>query len=233
MATALRLCTRRPVNPPSALKATPIQSEGDLMSVQSEEMSREQLDDAMEDLWRTFSSRLRAFIISRVGNPADADDILQDVFVKIARTSSTLRDADRLTTWMFRIAHNAIIDHYRAAPRRRELPVDDVPPVSVSSPQEDAIDDPAGVRAQLASCVRPLLDQLPEPYREALELVELDGMAQIQAAEALGLSVSGMKSRVQRGRAKALEQLNDWCSVSTDARGGPVDCVPTHGSQCG
>ena len=191
------------------------------------------VDDPVEDLWRQFSSRLRAFIMTRVDNPADVDDILQEVFVKIARRTSTLRDPDRLTTWVFRIANNAIIDHYRAAPRRRELPVDDLPTISVSSPQEDAIDDPARVREQLGSCIQPLLDHLPERYREALELVELEGMAQTEAAKKLGLSVSGMKSRVQRGRAKVFEQLNDWCAVSIDARGGPVECVPTAGGECG
>lgn len=189
--------------------------------------------EAVEELWREFASRLRAFISTRVSNQADVDDILQEVFVKIQRNEGKLRNADRLTTWIFRIAHNTIIDHYRAAPRRREVPVDELDSDGHAPPSDAMIDDPSAVRAQLAACVQPLIAQLPAHSRQALELVELGGMSQTDAARELGLSVSGMKSRVQRARAQVFGQLNDWCSLTVDARGGPVDCQPGPDSPCG
>ena len=189
--------------------------------------------EVVADLWERFAGGLRRFIATRVNDPADVEDILQDVFVKVQRGASQLRDTDRLTTWIFRIANNAIIDHYRAAPRRREVPVEEFEQAALTPAVEDAIDDPTLVRAEIAACIRPLIDQLPESSREALEMVELGGMSQTEAARRLGLSVSGMKSRVQRARSQVFDRLNTWCSIATDARGGPMDCMPGPDSPCG
>ena len=189
--------------------------------------------EAVAELWGRFADGLRSFIATRVNDPADVEDILQDVFVKVQRGASQLRDTDRLTTWIFRIANNAIIDHYRAAPRRREVPVAEFERVALTPAVEDATDDQTLVRAEIAACMRPLIDQLPENSREALELVELGGMSQTEAARQLGLSVSGMKSRVQRARSQVFDRLSTWCSIATDARGGPMDCLPGPDSPCG
>ena len=185
------------------------------------------------DLWDRFADGLRGFITTRVSNPADVEDILQDVFVKVQRGASQLRDTDRLTTWIFRIAHNAIIDHYRSAPRRREIPVEEFERVEWRAAVDDAIDDQTIVRSEIAACMRPLIAQLPDNYRGALEMVELGGMSQTEAARQLGLSASGMKSRVQRARSQVLEGLNAWCSIAVDARGGPMECLPGPDGPCG
>ncbi|MGI8874332.1 MAG: sigma-70 family RNA polymerase sigma factor, partial [Egibacteraceae bacterium] len=153
-------------------------------------------------MWEQFAGRLRAFIATRVSNPADAEDILQDVFVKVHRGARELRDTERLTTWIFRIAHNAIIDHYRSAPRRRETPVEELARFDVVPPVDAAIDDQSVVRAEIAGCLRPLIAELPGRRPRGAELVDLGGMSQTAAARQLGLSVSGMKSRVQRARAR-------------------------------
>ena len=189
--------------------------------------------EVVADLWDRFAGGLRGFITTRVRNPADVEDILQDVFVKVQRGAHGVRDTERLTTWIFRIANHAIIDHYRSAPRRREVPVEEFERVDGVPGVDAAIDDQAVVRARMAACVRPLIQELPDRYREALEMVELQGMAQTEAARVLGLSVSGMKSRVQRARSQVLDRLNDWCSVALDTRGGPMDCQPRPDSPCG
>jgi RNA polymerase sigma-70 factor (ECF subfamily) len=76
---------------------------------------------------------------------------------------------------------------------------------------------------EFARCVEPMLAEVSEPYRQAVTLTELQGMTQKDAAEKLGLSVSGMKSRVQRGRGKLKDVLLDCCEVELDRRGGLVD----------
>lgn len=193
--------------------------------------------DGVTDVWERFGHRLRGFIAVRVSDPADAQDILQEVLLKVQRGSGQLRDADRLTSWVFRIARNTIIDHYRAVSRRREIPSDmsDLAPTSPGADgrfDDEAFDEPSVVRAEIASCLRPLLEQLPEPSREALELVELVGISQAQAARDLGISVSGMKSRVQRARSRVRDDLEQMCSIALDARGGPIACVPRHDGPC-
>ena len=67
---------------------------------------------------------------------------------------------------------------------------------------------------------------LPSPYREALTLTELEGMTQKEAAAMLGTTLSGMKSRVQRGRVYLRKALEDCCHIALDARGRVVTCEP-------
>ncbi len=87
---------------------------------------------------------------------------------------------------------------------------------------------------ELARCIRPLLQRLPEPYRNAVARTDLDGASQQQAAVEAGISLSGMKSRIQRGRAKLKEALLDCCSVELDPRHSVRDFTPndSRGGDC-
>jgi RNA polymerase sigma-70 factor, ECF subfamily len=171
----------------------------------------------LKAIWHDFYQRLRGFITQRVNNPADVDDILQEVFVRIYQRLTTVRDSDRLSSWIFQIARNAIIDYYRKAYRQHEF--------TTEYPLEAQLidEDPVLFNQQMAACLRPLLEQLPELYREALQLVELEGMTQRIVAEKLGISVSGMKSRVQRGRQKLKELLQTCCQIQMDAMGNVIE----------
>jgi RNA polymerase sigma-70 factor (ECF subfamily) len=84
-------------------------------------------------------------------------------------------------------------------------------------------DEPGGVRAELAGCLRPMIERLSKDYREAIVLVEFDGLTQQAAAGRLGISLPGMKSRVQRGRKLLRRMLDDCCLIELDRRGGVVD----------
>src|ERR671910_3491358 len=75
-----------------------------------------------QQIWSEFGDRLRAFIARRVDSDADADDILQDVFLRIHRHASTVERRERLVSWLFQVTRNAIVDYYREPVRRRELP---------------------------------------------------------------------------------------------------------------
>ncbi len=177
---------------------------------------------ATERVWRALHDRLLAFIRGRVRSPADAEDILQDVFVRIEARAGDLRDAGKLQAWVWRITRNAITDHYRSQarvgaragrPEEVELAADpDVP-----APDDDA------ARRELAGCLRPLIAGLAPHYREALELTALGDKTQREAAQRLEISVSGMKSRVQRGRDKLREALLACCAVELDSRRGVSD----------
>jgi RNA polymerase sigma-70 factor (ECF subfamily) len=179
--------------------------------------------------------RLLAFIARRVRTQEDAEDVLQEVMLRIHRHSGELQHADRVGGWIYRIASNAIVDHYRR-PSRREVPSgegSDVPEPEVADAA--AVSGHAGteeLRRELAGCLAPLIEQLPAIYREALELTELAGITQTEAAARLGISVSGMKARVQRARAQLKEQLLDCCHVQLDARRRVTD-VQSRGVTCG
>ena len=174
-----------------------------------------------EERWRELRTRLAGFVGRRVRNPADAEDIVQDVFVRVQRSIDTLSSADRLDAWAFRIARNSISDHY-PVPYRREVPSGDASE-TIDRLRADSVEGEAPNDTRVGmSCIAPMVRQLPEAYREAIELIELKGVTQGAAAHRLGLSVSGTKSRVQRGRARLKEMLLRCCEIETDRRGRVV-----------
>lgn len=171
-----------------------------------------------EAVWREFQARLRAFVLRRVKTPADADDIVQEVFVRIHRNLDKIKQEDRLAAWVFQITRNAIADHYRVAPKTESVDQDFEP----SPPPQD---DGTELRelSELSDCIKPMLGALPQHYRDALKLADIDGMSQRDAAELRSVSVSGMKSRIQRARKQLKEMMLQCCEVELDRRGGIVD----------
>jgi len=187
----------------------------------SDKRTSESLDT--QAIWRQVREGLRAFVSKRVAGEADVEDILQEVFLRMHRRLDGLKDPRRLVPWMFRITRNAIIDHYRSPARRREAPaglssdLDAGYPAQVLPATVDA-PDAGRLRTELAECLRPMIGRLPADYRDAVTLVELEGLTQQAAARRLGLSVSGMKSRVQRGRRKLKDMLEACCEIQLDGR---------------
>ncbi|MCB0254306.1 MAG: RNA polymerase sigma factor SigZ [Anaerolineae bacterium] len=168
-------------------------------------------------VWSDFSQRLGALIRSKVADPADADDILQDVFLKVHLRLDTLQDESRLAPWLYQITRNAITDYYRG--RRQTIELQE------SYPAESAADQTTAER-QLAGSLQEMIGSLPATYQEALILAEINGMSQKDVADRLDLSYSGAKSRVQRGRRLLREALVNCCHIELDRRGGIIDYVP-------
>ena len=164
--------------------------------------------------WAETTTLLRAFIARRVDNPQVADDITQDVLTRsLAR--GALDSVDNPTGWFYRAARNAVIDHYRL--RRRHQPLFDADDRRAQPVGDDS--GPNDATRELARCLQPLIDQLPPMYRDALTRVDLHGETHQRAAAAAGISVSGMKSRVQRGRDQLRDLLTTCCAVHTDTTG--------------
>lgn len=170
-------------------------------------------------IWRDVEARLRPFVARRIAAP-DVDDVMQDVFVRMQRGLGGLREEERVTSWLFAIARNAVAEHLRGRARH---PLPDEPDLDEAAPPSD--DDRDAARA-LASCVSVFVARLPSPYREAVTLVELEGLTAREAADMAGISVSGMKSRVQRGRAQLRQLFDACCEIALDARGKPTDFTP-------
>ncbi len=175
--------------------------------------------EAPDALWRQFSSDVHAFILRRVARPEDAEDLTQLVFLRLIEGIDNLRDAQRLTGWLYATTRNAITDYYRSAARRREVAVEVVP----DQPQSD---EPDSAEQELAQCLLPLVERLPAEQAQAIRLVDLAGMSQIAAAASARVSHSGMKSRVQRGRARLRELLLTCCHVEQDVGGRVQGCAP-------
>lgn len=188
--------------------------------------------DVEEARWRELRARLHGFVGRRVGNPEDAEDVVQDVFVRMQRNIGALSSADRLDAWAFRIARNAIADHYRS-PSRRDVTGEAAAKVmnelAAGGTGGESSND---ARAEMSRCIAPMVRGLPDAYRRAVELTELEGMTQAAAAERLGLSLPGAKSRVQRGRARLRVMLLRCCEIETDRRGRVIAFETRDGEGC-
>lgn len=171
--------------------------------------------------WKELERHLRPYLARRVASPSDIDDLLQDIFVRLHQGLSTLRDDERFGGWVYRVANNAIID--KARQRARALHVDAGSDVESNVPVDSADER---LQSDLGECVALFVGRLPSPYREAITLTELEGITQKEAAEMLGVSLSSLKSRVQRGRDKIRHMFEECCQISVDCRGRVIECEP-------
>lgn len=174
--------------------------------------------------WPELHRDVLAFMRRRVSDPATAEDLSQDVFLRIQEKLGTLDDDARLYGWVYRIARNRLIDHYRSQRPGEAL---DGAAIAAELP-----DEPKRNNQLIGAWLRHTIHSLPEIYRDALQLAEIEGLSQVEVAERLGLSVPGAKSRVQRGRALLRKELSACCSVERDRRGNVLAFEKRGGGCC-
>jgi RNA polymerase sigma-70 factor (ECF subfamily) len=191
------------------------------MHVDEDRPTSQQLDAS----WAETFERLRSFIASRVRDDDVAADIAQDVLVRTI-AAGALQRVDNPTAWLYRSARNAVIDHYRT--RHIHQPLDQA--AELWPEPAPVYDRPNEATRDLAGCLQPLVARLPEIYRDALDRVDLAGQSHNVAAAEVGLSTSGMKSRVQRARRQLKELLTDCCAVQVDRLGAVASYHPNAGT---
>ena len=165
-------------------------------------------------VWQEYGQKLQAMLNSKVSNPADAEDLLQDILLKTYQQLGSLKDASKLKSWLTSIARNTIIDFYRQRGRQPDL-------------QHEALwyeEDQQDLLAAMSDCVSPFVEALPADTAELIKAVDLQGMPQKALAEQQGLSYSGLKSRVQRGRKQLRQLFEGCCGLELDHRGRPMGC---------
>lgn len=173
---------------------------------------------AVTPVYLALRDGIRRFVARRV-RPEHVDDLVQDVLLRMHERAGDLHDEARLPGWAFRIAQSVVADHHRR--KRPEVPG---APDEHEEPVADAggADEAGNVNEVVAGWLRPMLALLPAEYEEALELVDVEGLSQREYAERAGLSISGAKSRVQRGRRMLEEVVRACCDLETDTRGNVI-----------
>jgi RNA polymerase sigma-70 factor, ECF subfamily len=184
--------------------------------------------------WQELQGNLWAFIARRVRHHADVDDLVQRVLLQIVTGLGSLRDAERLHAWVYRVARNAIVDYYRSPTARRELTSGDATDLITAAEMNGPafVEDERTALRELATCLAPMIRQLPSPYQDAISMTDLEGMTQADAAKRAGISVSGMKSRVQRARQQLRAIVDACCRVELDRRGSIVSYAPRRPKAC-
>jgi RNA polymerase sigma-70 factor, ECF subfamily len=175
-------------------------------------------------IYKEFHQQLLGYVKSKIRSKEDAEDILQNVFIRIAGNVDQLTDQFKLKNWMFTITRNAIIDYYRAnaSNRRTAIPEEiDENIIGVADP------DPT---KGLDQCMNTMIALLPEQYREIIIESEIKGIKQKDLANKYGIAYPSMRSRVQRGRERLKQLFYNCCHIETDKHGnvleaqGRTDC---------
>jgi RNA polymerase sigma-70 factor (ECF subfamily) len=175
----------------------------------------------VDNIWTEFSGQIRGCLLGKVKQKDDADDLLQEIFIKIHGSLGQLQDENKLAPWIYQIVRNSLTDYYRKkSPETSEFNEEST--VSFDSETPDDI-----YSACVSGCLRVFIDRLPEKYREPLVLSDIKGLKQKDIAEQMNLSYSGLKSRVQRGRDMIKEMFMDCACMSQDKHGnsGHENCV--------
>ncbi|WP_428911137.1 RNA polymerase sigma factor SigZ [Niallia sp. Krafla_26] len=173
----------------------------------------------LNQIWQEFRSSLRQFIRARVANEQDAEDILQEVFIKIYSHLSDLREKNNLHSWIYQITKNTIIDFYRSQARNKDL----LPFQDEMLQKNETSSSNHNKNEIVTMWLSELIQQLDTKYREALIYVELERNTQKALANKLGISLSGAKSRVQRGRKKLKNIILECCHLEFDQFGNILD----------
>lgn len=165
-----------------------------------------------ENIWKDFNGQLFNFINKRIQNKSISKDLLQDIFVKIHLNLKSLNDEQKLTSWVYQITRNTILDYFKKNKHETEL-------------SKDVIDEiePENFNAEASKCLIPFIDKLPENYKDAILKTEIGNISQKDYAEELGISYSGAKSRVQRARQELNKLFKDCCSINVDVYGNVIE----------
>jgi RNA polymerase sigma-70 factor (ECF subfamily) len=183
------------------------------------------MESAMEfdTLYGEFHPRILRYLARLIG-PDQAEDVAQEVFVKISRSVGEFRNESQLSTWIYRIATNAALDKVRSAEYRSALRTSSIEGSCESTPAYVVIEsaevssERQAIRGEMTECVRALLNQLPESYRTVLILSDMEGMKDREIAEVLDVTVEAAKVRLHRARARLRKSLDSECTFYRDPR---------------
>jgi len=165
---------------------------------------------AVAPVFLAYEAQLKGFVQKRVLDKDEANDILQQLYLKLYKNCEQLPDVENMKAWLYQITRNTVYDFFRESSRYQ--PIDELE-------LEEFADD---TRHDVEALVEPLISLLPEEYAEALRLSELEGISQKEIAARLGISYSGAKSRVQRGREKLKGLFIECCHLEFSHDGSIV-----------
>lgn len=163
----------------------------------------------VEKIWNEYRTRIKAFLHSKVSNPADVEDLLQEISIKTFLGISALDDPSKVKSWLFQTTHRTIIDFYRKNGRAKDIHPDDLWYSAAASE----------IRNELERCVEPFINALPSETAELLRAIDIEGQSQKDYSAAHGVPYSTLKTRVKTGRAALRSVFDNCCKFTVDARG--------------
>ena len=174
-------------------------------------------DVEISTVWDKFRYELLIYIKAKVNDEYEAEDILQEIFFKIYRNIKQLNDEAKLKSWLYKITNNTIIDYYRRG-KSSALQIEEVESVQEIAEENDNMNNEI-----LKCCLKLFLHELPDKYKEPLEMYELKGLKHREISEKLNITMSGSKTRIQRARKKLRKAYTECCEIESDIYGNIVE----------
>lgn len=175
----------------------------------------------LEQIWAEYRSGLKSFLHSRVSDPAEVDDLLQQILIKTSDNLESIRSDQSIKGWLYQVANRTIIDFYRARARERDVSAEDL----WYSENDDHL------QQALSQCIVPFISALPSDSATLLTRIDLEGQSQKAYAEEHEISYSTLKSRVQKARGELRKSFERCCSLTLDQFGNITDCDPRPGKK--
>lgn len=157
--------------------------------------------------WDTYSDDIRRFIFSKTKDESITDDILQDTFIKVHTKLHTLKNEDKLKSWLFSVARYTILDHFKASKSVLELNDFEAEDTTINNEHTEK------------DCLRGILVNLPKKYREPIFLSDIMGLKQKEVAERLNLPLPTVKSQIQRAKKQIAQGFMDCCGYKMNEDG--------------
>ena len=167
-----------------------------------------------QSIWNNFNDALYFFILKRVKNKNDTNDIIQNTFIKIHSNLSKLKSEDKVKAWVFQIARNEIINHFNNESHYVE---------AIESNNETPEDTNSEV-----CCFNRFITDLPKIYKDVIELVYIKGLKQKEVASTLDISLENVKARIKRSKDILKTNFKACCKYDLDKNGnliGEPDCT--------
>jgi RNA polymerase sigma-70 factor (ECF subfamily) len=175
------------------------------------------------EIHNLYYAKVRKFVLASVRDEWAADDVVQETFVRIQENLDSVKDPSRISSWIFRIAHNLCQDHFRRStksPKREGI-----------SQERGEISEDASIhkeleQRQMGQCVQGHMNLLPESLRTVLILYDIMDFSHQEIAEILGTTTENTKVRLHRARKRLKAILEEQCAFEVDERSVLV-CEPT------
>jgi RNA polymerase sigma-70 factor, ECF subfamily len=170
--------------------------------------------EATQKIWEDHKDELYFFILKRVKEPGAAGDILQNTFLKIHKNLDRLKEPAKTRAWVFSIARNEIANFFNKE--------------SIYTGKIDSNDDPGIDTYEEICCFERFINELPEIYKKAIDLVYIQGKKQQEAADKLEVSLANLKARIRRAKDLLKKNFNECCKYELDKNGdlvGEANCA--------
>lgn len=174
----------------------------------------------VKEIWIAFNEEIRQYVLRKVADEQMANDVVQDVFEKVIKNIQKLNEVENIQQYLYKMARNAVVDSFRS----RKVKFEELDNNKFDNQEvlEEESDSESLNSIISKCCILPFINKLPEKYREALLASEINNISQTELAAHLKISYSGAKSRVQRGRDKLKEILQECCNFEYDSFGNLI-----------